>query len=73
MVRAVYVPADTEAIGVTRLEVSAPTPGGGWVLTVYGLAGEPRSGTPLTAEEFRSAIREWKWAAEQGRGKVRIG
>jgi hypothetical protein len=82
-VRAVFVPANGEVIGLAWLEVIAPVAEGGdaagdfaeggWTLTVYATGGRPPRRTRLTAEECRGLVREWKWAAQHGKGTLRIG
>ena len=72
-IRAVFVPAGGAAVGVARLEVAAPSAGGAWTLTVYPTGPQPPRRTPLTAAELHGVVREWGWAVQQGRGKVRLG
>jgi hypothetical protein len=71
--RAVYVPAGGEAVGVARLEVAARTGGGDWRLTVCPTGpGRPRR-TPLTDAALRDLVRQWGRAVRQGRGALRVG
>ena len=71
--RAVYVPAGGEAVGVAREEVAAPTGGGDWMLTVYPTGPGPPRRTRLTDAARRDLMRQWGRAVRQGRGTVRIG
>ena len=72
-VRAVYVPAGGASLGVARLEATATEAAGDWTLLVYTTGAQPPRRTALTGAELREVVRQWGWAARQGRGTLRIG
>jgi hypothetical protein len=72
-VRAVYVPAGGESLGVAWLEATATDAAGDWTLLVYTTGSQPPRRTALSAAELREVVRQWGWAARRGRGTLRIG
>ena len=72
-VRAVYVPAGGQSLGVAWLEATATDAAGDWTLLVYTTGPQAPRRTPLTTAELREMVRQWGWAAKRGRGTLRIG